>query len=330
MSVLVTGGGGYIGSHMVWNLVDAGERVVVLDNLSTGFAWAIAPEAMLVEGDIGDQLLVERLIEENEVDAIIHFAGSIVVPDSIGDPLGYYLNNTVKSRTLIESAVRKRVPNFIFSSTAAVYGTPDSFPVGEDAPKRPESPYGRSKLMTEMMLADASAAHGFTYVALRYFNVAGADPAGRTGQSTRAATHLIKVACEAALGKRNGMTVFGTDYPTPDGTCVRDYIHVSDLVAAHADALRHLRSGGDSLVANCGYGRGFSVLEVIDTVKHVSGNDFPVELGVRRQGDPSAIVASPALIMSRLAWRPKLDDLAGIVRDALAWEDSLSRRNQRD
>ena len=222
MSVLVTGGGGYIGSHMVWNLVDAGEQVVVLDNLTTGFAWAIAPEAPLVKGDIADQPLVERLIEANEVDAIIHFAGSIVVPESVRDPLGYYLNNTVKSRALIESAVRGGVRNFIFSSTAAVYGTPESFPVGEDAPKQPESPYGRSKLMTEMMLADASAAHGFGYAALRYFNVAGADPAGRTGQSTRGATHLIKVACEAALGKRDGMTVFGTDYPTPDGTCIRD------------------------------------------------------------------------------------------------------------
>jgi len=330
MTVLVTGGAGYIGSHMVWHLVDTGEHVVVLDNLRTGFQWAVAPEAKLVHGDIGDQELVERLIDEHEVEAIIHFAGSIVVPESVADPLAYYLNNTVKSRALIESAVCGGVPHFIFSSTAAVYGTPESYPVSEDARLRPESPYGRSKLMTEMMLADAAAAHGFTYAALRYFNVAGADPSGRTGQSTKGATHLIKVACETALGKRGEITVFGTDYPTADGTCIRDYIHVSDLVAAHADALRHLRGGGESLVANCGYGQGFSVLEVIDTVKRVSGNDFPVEYGSRRPGDPSAIVASPALITSRLGWVPRHADLGGIVESALAWEEALGRRNQRD
>jgi UDP-glucose 4-epimerase len=240
------------------------------------------------------------------------------------------LNNTVKSRALIEAAVRGAVPHFIFSSTAAVYGTPESYPVSEDARLRPESPYGRSKLMTEMMLADAAAAHGFTYAALRYFNVAGADPAGRTGQSTKGATHLIKVACETALGKRGEITVFGTDYPTADGTCIRDYIHVSDLVAAHADALRHLRAGGESLIANCGYGRGFSVLEVLETVKRVSGIDFPVEYGARRPGDATAIVASPALITSRLGWVPRHADIDGIVGSALAWEDALTRRNQRD
>ena len=219
------------------------------------------------------------------------------------------------------------MPHFIFSSTAAVYGTPAVFPVREDAPLAPESPYGRSKLMTEMMLADASAAHGFTYAALRYFNVAGADPKGRTGQSTRGATHLIKVACETALGKREAITVFGTDYPTPDGTCIRDYIHVTDLVAAHADALRYLRAGGGNLVANCGYGRGFSVLEVLDTVKRVSGRDFPVALGPRRPGDPAAIVASPALITERLGWQPRYADLDVIVDSALRWEEALSRRN---
>jgi len=330
MSVLVTGGAGYIGSHMVWQLIDAGEAVVVLDNLSTGFAWAIAPEAKFVKGDCGDEALVGRLIDEHKVEAIIHFAGSVVVPDSVSDPLGYYLNNTVKARALIAAAVKGKVRHFIFSSTAAVYGTPSVTPVGEGAPLIPESPYGRSKMMVEMILADTAAAHDFRYVALRYFNVAGADPAGRTGQSTKGATHLIKVASETALGKRAEITVYGTDYPTPDGTCVRDYIHVTDLVAAHADALKHLRSGGGSLVANCGYGRGFSVLEVLDTVKQVSGKAFKVVYGERRPGDAVAVVASPALIKERFGWKPKHDDLGGIVRDALAWEVSLSRRNQRE
>jgi UDP-glucose 4-epimerase len=330
MSILVTGGAGYIGSHMVWHLVDAGEKVVVLDNLSTGFDWAVAPEAQLVQGDSGDEALTSRLIKDHEIKAIIHFAASIVVPESVSHPLQYYLNNTVKTRALIAAAVAGGVKHFIFSSTAAVYGTPAVAPVGEDALLNPESPYGRSKMMSEMMLADAAAAHDLSYVALRYFNVAGADPKGRTGQSTKAATHLIKVACETALGKRRDITVYGTDYPTPDGTCVRDYIHVTDLVAAHAAALGHLRSGGDSLVANCGYGRGYSVLEVIDTVKKVSGRDFPVILGERRPGDPATIVASPARIREKLGWQPQHDDLAGIVRDALAWEKALERRNRRD
>ena len=330
MSILVTGGAGYIGSHMVWHLVDAGEKVVVLDNLSTGFGWAVAPEARLINGDSGDEALVARLIKEHEVEAIIHFAASIVVPESVANPLGYYLNNTVKTRALIAAAVGGGVKRFIFSSTAAVYGTPVVAPVSEDAMLSPESPYGRSKMMSEMMLADAAAAHDLHYVALRYFNVAGADPAGRTGQSTRAATHLIKVACEAALGKREAITVYGTDYPTVDGTCVRDYIHVTDLVAAHGAALAHLRSGRESLVANCGYGRGYSVLEVIDTVKAVSGRDFPVVLGPRRPGDPATIVASPARIMEKFGWAPHHDNLAEIVRHALAWETALERRNQRD
>ncbi|MCB1496528.1 MAG: UDP-glucose 4-epimerase GalE [Bauldia sp.] len=329
MSVLVTGGAGYIGSHMVWHLCDAGEDVVVIDNLTTGFDWAIAPEARLIQGDCGDLDLLRRVIEESGVDAIIHFAGSIVVPESVADPLGYYLNNTVNSRALIEAAVGTGIGAFIFSSTAAVYGTPETYPVDEDVPLSPESPYGRSKLMTEMMLADASAAHGLPYAALRYFNVAGADPAGRTGQSTKGATHLIKVACEAALGKRDSLTVFGTDYPTPDGSGVRDYIHVTDLVAAHGEALRHLRSGGGNLVANCGYGHGFSVLEVVDAVKRVSGRDFAVEIGPRRPGDPAAIVASPARIIRELGWKPQHDDLEGIVANALQWEEALGRRNQR-
>ena len=330
MSVLVTGGGGYIGSHMVWHLTDAGEDVIVLDNFSTGFDWAVPPEARIVAGDCADEVLLARIFAEDRIDAIIHFAGSLIVPESVAEPLRYYLNNTVKSRALIESAVKAGVPHIIFSSTAAVYGTPAVFPVPEDAPLAPESPYGRSKLMTEMMLADASAAHGFSYAALRYFNVAGADPKGRTGESTRGATHLIKVACEAALGKRAGMTVFGTDYPTADGTCIRDYIHVTDLVAAHGDALRHLRERGGNLVVNCGYGRGFSVLEVIDTVKRVSGNDFAVTYGKRRPGDPTAVVASPELITTRLGWRPRHDDLAHIIGNALAWESALGRRNQLD
>ena len=329
MGVLVTGGAGYIGSHMVWALIDAGETVVVLDNLRTGFAWAVAPEARLVTGDVSDQRLVERLIEEENVDAIIHFAGSVVVPESVVDPLGYYLNNTVKSRALIESAVKRGVKHFIFSSTAAVYGMAGMEPVAEDAVLQPLSPYGRSKLMTETMLADASAAHGIRYAALRYFNVAGADPRGRTGQSTRGATHLIKVACEAALGKRDHVEVFGTDYPTPDGTCVRDYIHVTDLAGAHATALAYLREGRASIIANCGYGRGFSVLQVIDAVKRVSGRDFTVVKAGRRAGDPAAIVAKADLIRERLGWRPSLDDLEIIVRHALAWEDSLAKRNLR-
>lgn len=330
MSILVTGGAGYIGSHMVWHLTDVGEDVVVLDNLSTGFLWAVAPEAHLVRGDCGDRPLVEHLIKEHGVEAIFHFAGSLLVSESVRDPLTYYFNNTVKSRALIEAAVSCDVPHFIFSSTAAVYGTPSISPVSEDAPLAPESPYGRSKLMTEMMLADASAAYGLKYAALRYFNVAGADPAGRVGESTINSTHLVKIAAETALGKREGMTVYGADYATSDGTCIRDYVHVSDLVAAHAAALSNLRAGGESLVANCGYGRGFSVLEVVNTVKRLSGVDFPVSVGQRRPGDPAAVVASPARISERLGWRPLYDDLDTIVDHALAWESALSRRNNRD
>jgi len=328
MTILVTGGAGYIGSHMVYELADAGESVVVLDNLSTGFDWAISPQATLVVGDIGDQALVDRLIAEHGIDAIIHFAGSIVVPESVADPLGYYRNNTVNSRALIECAVRGGVKHFIFSSTAAVYGNPAQAPVGEDAPLAPMSPYGSSKLMTEIMLRDAAVAHGFTYAALRYFNVAGADPQRRTGQSTKGATHLIKVAVETALGRRAKMDVFGTGYDTPDGTCVRDYIHVSDLARAHADTLAYLRAGGASAVMNCGYGRGFSVLQVIDTVKKVSGVDFRVDLAGPRPGDPARIVASPALIRATVGWQPRYDDLPTIVGHALAWERALmARRN---
>ena len=328
MSVLVTGGAGYIGSHMVWELLDHGEEVVVLDRLSTGFDWAVAGAATLVVGDIADQALVENIIREHDVDSIIHFAGSIIVPESVSDPLGYYLNNTVKSRSLIESAVRCGVRHFIFSSTAAVYGSPKHFPVGEDTELRPESPYGTSKMMTELMLRDCAAAYDFDYTVLRYFNVSGADPDQRTGQSTKGATHLIKVACETATGKRDHMEVFGTDYDTPDGTCVRDYIHVSDLVNAHYLALKRMREGKGSLVANCGYGNGYSVLEVINAVKDVARKDFEVRVSGRRPGDAVAIVAEAERCRRELDWKPRFDDLNTIVEHALNWEAKLAKRNR--
>jgi UDP-glucose 4-epimerase len=325
MAVLVTGGAGYIGSHMVLELVDSGEDVVVLDDLSTGFRQALPAEAKLVVGDMGDHALISRILDEHGIDAIAHFAAKIVVPESVADPLAYYLNNTVKSRTLIETAVRGGVRNVIFSSTAAVYGDTDVNPIHEDLPLAPINPYGRSKLMTEWMLADTARAHDLRYVALRYFNVAGADPKGRSGQSTPNATHLIKVACETALGKRPYMEVFGTDYETPDGTCIRDYIHVTDLVRAHMAALRHLRDGGESEVFNCGYSKGFSVLQVIDAVKRTSGADFEVRLSPRRAGDPAAIVAASDKIRVRLGWRPEHDHLETITVQALAWEAHLQQ-----
>ncbi len=327
MAILVTGGAGYIGSHMVWHLVNAGENVVVADRLSTGFDWAVAPEANLEIGDIGDGKFLEMLFVKYPVESIIHFAGSVVVPDSVADPLSYYENNTAKSRTLIEHAVRHNVDKFIFSSTAAVYGNVGDSPVSEEALLHPESPYGRSKLMTEIMLSDVAAVHDFRYSALRYFNVSGADPHGRTGQSTKGATHLLKAACETATGKRPSMQIFGTDYPTPDGTCYRDYIHVSDLAAVHYLALQRLRAGGQSLVANCGYGRGFSVLDVINTVKKVSGNDFKVDIANRRPGDAISVIANADRAKSELGWVPKFDNLEFIVRTALSWEKSLSLRN---
>src|SRR6185437_1317464 len=327
MTVLVTGGAGYIGSHMVWELLDAGEKVVVVDRLSTGFDWAVAPEATLVVGDVGDADLVRGVIRDHGVDAIIHFAGSIVVPESVADPLAYYENNTSKTRTLVETAVREGVKHFIFSSTAAVYGAAGLEPVREDARLAPESPYGLSKLMSEWMLRDAAAAHDLRYTALRYFNVAGADPRGRTGQSTPGATHLIKVACQTAQGKRASMQVFGTDYATPDGTCVRDYIHVSDLAHAHYLALQRLRAGEGNLVANCGYGHGYSVLEVIEAVRRVHGAAFEVTMGGRRPGDADAVVANSDLARRELGWRPKHDDLDAIVADALGWERILAGKN---
>ena len=329
MAVLVTGGAGYIGSHMVWELLDAGEEVVVIDRLSTGFDWAVPPEARLVVGDIGDAKLVGATIDQHEVDAIIHFAGSIVVPESVDDPLGYYENNTSKTRNLVEAAVRHGVAHIIFSSTAAVYGAAGMEPVGEDYTLDPPSPYGRSKLVSEWMLRDASAAHGFSYTALRYFNVSGADPRGRTGQSTPGATHLIKVACETALGKRPFMQVFGTDYPTPDGSCIRDFIHVSDLVAAHRLALARLRARGGNLVANLGYGHGYSVLQVIDSVRRVHGNDFDARMAGRRAGDPAVVIADATLARRELGWAPRFDDLDRIVTDALSWEGILTRKNTR-
>src|SRR5262249_21803322 len=318
-------GAGYIGSHMVRALLDSGERVVVLDNLTTGFDWTVPPSAPFAIGDAGDQSHVAALIAEHQVDVVLHFAASIIVPDSVRDPLGYYRNNTMNSRALIETAVEQGVCHFIFSSTAAVYGNPARVPLREDHPTVPTSPYGSSKLMTEIMLRDAGVAHGLRYVILRYFNVAGADPLGRTGQSTREATHLIKVAVETALGLRPKMDIFGTDYPTPDGTCIRDYIHVSDLVPAHSNALAYLRGGGESATLNCGYGRGFSVLEVIETVKRVSGVDFKVEFAVRRAGDPPHLVAACDCIRSTLKSQPRYDDLQTIVTHALAWERRLQR-----
>jgi UDP-glucose 4-epimerase len=326
MTVLVTGGAGYIGSHMVHALVDAGERVVVLDNLSTGFKWAVPKDVALVVGQSGDQPRVAALIAEHRVDAIIHFAASIVVPDSVRDPLGYYRNNTMNSLALIETAVACDVRHFIFSSTAAVYGNPARVPVREDDPTVPTSPYGFSKLMTEIMLREAGDAHGLRHIILRYFNVAGADPLGRTGQSTRGATHLIKVGVETALGRRPKIEVFGTDYPTPDGTCIRDYVHVSDLVRAHADAVAYLRRGGVSATFNCGYARGFSVLEVIETVKRMSGADFKVEFADRRAGDPAHIEAACDRLRSTLGWHPHFNDLETIVAHALAWERKLTLR----
>ena len=326
-TVLVTGGAGYIGSHAVLALLDAGWKVVVLDNLTTGFEWAVAKDAAFMRGDIADQPLVARLIDEHGIGAIVHFAGSIIVPESVEQPLKYYENNTVKSRSLIESAVKGGVRHFIFSSTAATYGIPESVPITEDARTRPINPYGWSKLMTEQMLADTSFAFPLNHCALRYFNVAGADPQGRSGQSTAGATHLIKVAVEAAIGKRSHVSVYGTDYGTPDGTGVRDYIHVSDLAAAHVDALDKLIATPDqSYVMNCGYGRGFSVLEVLDAVDRVTNMRIERRLEPRRAGDPDSLVANNAKILATLPWRPKRDDLDTIVADALAWERKLAAR----
>jgi len=325
-SILVTGGAGYIGSHAVLALADAGWPVVVIDNLVTGFRWAVDERAAFVEGDIGDPALVGRVLADHRVGAILHFAGSVVVPESVENPLKYYRNNTANSRSLIESAVTGGVRHFIFSSTAATYGIPEVIPVKEDMPTRPINPYGMSKLMTEAMLKDVAAAHPMNYCALRYFNVAGADPQGRSGQSTAGATHLIKVGAEAATGKREFVSVFGTDFDTPDGTGVRDYIHVTDLADAHLHALELLMGDArQSHIMNCGYGRGFSVLDVLDSVDRVAGLTLDRRMGPRRAGDPDALVADNSRILERTQWRPRYDDLDTIVSHALAWEQRLGR-----
>ncbi len=327
--VLVTGGAGYIGSHAVLALKDAGWPVAVIDNLTTGFKFAVPEDVPLYEGDIEDADLLARIFAEQGMGqgtgAIMHFAGSIVVPESVENPLKYYHNNTVKSRAQIEAAVKAGVPHMIFSSTAATYGMPETSPVTEDTPRKPINPYGWSKLMTEQMLADVSAAHPLNFCALRYFNVAGADPHARSGQSTAGATHLIKVAVEAALGKRESVSVFGTDYDTPDGTGVRDYIHVSDLAAAHVLALEALIAQPErSLTMNCGYGRGFSVLEVLDAVDRVTNRTIERRIEGRRAGDPDSLISDPSRIRATLPWQPQHADLDTIIAHALQWERKLS------
>jgi UDP-glucose 4-epimerase len=323
MSVLITGGAGYIGSHMAHHLLAAGEKIVVLDNLCTGVEKNLPKNVPFVRGEIADAALVAKIIGDHKVDSVIHFAGSVVVPESVEKPLDYYANNTAGARTLIETCVRHRVPHFIFSSTAAVYGTPKVLPVSEDSPTAPDSPYGRSKLMTEWILQDTAAAHDIKFGILRYFNVAGADPEGRTGQSTPRATHLIKRACQVATGQVPYLTIFGTDYDTEDGTGVRDYIHVSDLVDIHQRVLSYLRKGGDSLLINCGYGRGFSVRQVAATVERVSGQKLAIELAARRPGDMASVVANTAKLSKVLGWKPKYADLDTIVKTALNWERRL-------
>jgi len=326
-SVMVTGGAGYIGSHAVLALADAGRRVVVLDDLSTGFRWAVPSDVPFALGDVGDEALVSRLISEYQVNAILHFAGSIIVPESVIDPLKYYRNNTANSRALIAAAVTNGVRHFVFSSTAAVYGIPQSSLIDEASAPSPINPYGQSKLMTELMLRDVALAHDFNFCALRYFNVAGADPDGRSGQATVGATHLIKIAMEAVCGKREGVEIFGDDFPTPDGTGVRDYIHVSDLAQAHVHALDALGADpGRSHILNCGYGRGFSVLDVLDCVDRVAGVTLRRRVTPRRLGDPPALIADNSQLLARFPWRPKFDDLDTIVEDALRWERALDMR----
>lgn len=328
-NIIVTGGAGYIGSHAVWALIDAGAHVTVVDNLTTGHRWAVPGQAEFFEGDIGDAAFMNEVLSSRDFHGIMHFAGSIIVPESVENPLKYYRNNTVATRNLLECAVTHAVPYFIFSSTAAVYGVPDVAQVSEETPKSPINPYGMSKLMSEAMLADVSKAHGLNYAALRYFNVSGADPEGRTGQSTDGATHLIKVACEAALGKRDGVAIFGTDYPTEDGTGVRDYIHVSDLVSAHVAALNHLIAHpGENLTMNLGYGRGFSVRDVLDAVEKVADTSLHIREEGRRAGDPAELVSDVTRLKETLDWQAQNDDLEQIISNALSWEKHLSNRNQ--
>jgi UDP-glucose 4-epimerase len=320
MSVLVTGGAGYIGSHMTFALVDRGEQVVVLDNLSTGLRWLISDKATFVHGEAGDQELTRSLLREHKIESVIHFAGSIVVPESVGQPLAYYDNNVVASRALIEACVAEGVKHFLFSSTATVYAVDAKQPLAEAEPKDPISPYARSKLMTEWMLEDVSRATALRSMRLRYFNVAGADPSGRTGQSSPKATHLIKRACQVALGRVPYLDIFGTDYPTPDGTGIRDYIHVSDLVDAHLLALDALRGGAESSVYNVGYGRGLSVREVVRGMESVIGGPLPLKESPRRAGDPPILISDPSRIKAALGWRPRHADLSEIIRSALEWE----------
>ena len=324
-TVLVTGGAGYIGSHAVLALHDAGWPVVVIDNLSSGRREALPMGVPLMVRDIGDRAYTASALRRNNVGAIMHFAGSIVVPESVERPLDYYANNTVASHALIAAAVATGVKHILFSSTAATYGSPERVPIEETDPTRPINPYGASKLMTEWMLRDCSAAYGFNYGALRYFNVAGADPQLRSGQVGKGATHLLKVASEAAVGKRDHVDVFGTDYPTPDGTCIRDYIHVSDLANAHVAALEELiRKPDESFTLNCGYGRGFSVLEMLDALDRVNGTPVPRRMGERRPGDPPQLVAANRRLVERLGWTPKHDAIEHIIGTALAWERRLA------
>ncbi|MFP4629937.1 MAG: UDP-glucose 4-epimerase GalE [Desulfohalobiaceae bacterium] len=319
--VLVTGGAGYIGSHTVLSLLAAGYQVVVYDNLSTGFFAAVLPPAQLVHGDLYELDKLDALFQEMEFSSIIHFAANIVVPESVKNPLKYYRNNTLNTTRLIELAVKHGIQNFIFSSTAAVYGIPEQIPVPESSPLQPINPYGRSKLMSEWVLQDAARAHpGLEYIILRYFNVAGADPQGRMGQSTPEATHLIKVACETALGKRPVLEIFGSDYPTPDGTGVRDYIHVTDLSQAHVAALQHLEQGRGSEIFNCGYGHGYSVLDIVQAVEKIAGANLPTRQVERRPGDPAELVADPRRLREAFNWQPDFDDIEKIVQTVYAWE----------
>ena len=326
-SVLVTGGAGYIGSHTTRQLIESGHNVVVLDNLYSGHRWAVHEDATFVEGNIADRNLVASLIEQYRIDAVVHFAGHIVVPESVENPLKYYDNNVAGSLNLIRCAIDGGVGQFVFSSSAAVYGIPAMSPIDESARPDPINPYGMTKLATEWTLADlAAAVDDFRYVALRYFNVAGAHAEGRIGQATPEATHLIKVACEAACGKRDGMSIFGDDYDTPDGTCIRDYIHVEDLARAHLHALDYLDERGDSIALNCGYGRGYSVREVVEMVKRVSGVDFPVRQEKRRPGDPAKLIAKNELIRNTFGWKPERDNLELICHSAFRWEQEMDRR----